>query len=128
LKLLRHILFFILFVIVLAVPPFMLANNGYASLLIPHFWLVFFFLSGLTLVVVIAVLIGQQMDAEKGTQMFLATTVFKILACLVFALIFILKNKLNRYIFVAEFFYIYFLNTAFEIYILLRNLRNQNSR
>jgi hypothetical protein len=106
----------------------MLANNGYTNLLIPHFWLVFFFLSGLTLVVVIAVLTGQQIDVEKGTQMFLAATVFKILACLVFALVFILKNKLNRYIFVADFFYIYFLNTAFEIYILLRNLRNQNSR
>ncbi len=74
------------------------------------------------------VLIGQQIDAEKGTQFFLAATVFKILACLVFALVFLLKNKVNKYVFVADFFYVYFLNTAFEIYSLLRNLRNQNLR
>jgi len=77
-------------------------------------------------VVVITVLLGQQLDAERGAQFFLGATVFKILACLVFALVFLLKNKVNKYVFVADFFYIYFLNTAFEIYTLLRNLRNQN--
>ncbi len=69
---------------------------------------------------------AQQINAEKGAQVFLAATVFKILSCLVFALVFLLKNKVNKYIFVADFFYLYFLNTAFEVYILLRNLRNQN--
>jgi hypothetical protein len=34
----------------------------------------------------------------------------------------------NKYVFVADFFYIYFLNTAFEVYSLLCNLRNQNLR
>jgi hypothetical protein len=126
LKLLRHVLFYLLFVIVLAAPPLWLNYNGHADLLIIHFWLIFSFLSGLTFVVVIAVLMGQQISHERGTQMFLAATVFKILACLVFALVFLLKNRVNKYVFVADFFYIYFLNTAFEIYSLLRNLRNQN--
>jgi hypothetical protein len=43
-------------------------------------------------------------------------------------LIFVMKNSINRYIFAGDFFYIYFLNMAFEIYGLLRNLRNQNLR
>jgi hypothetical protein len=72
--------------------------------------------------------VGQQINAELGAQMFLGATTFKILACLAFAVIFLLKNRVNRYVFVADFFYIYFLNTAFEIYSLLRNLRNQKLR
>ena len=127
-KLVRFILSYLLFVIIIGILPWWLGNNGHADLLIPHFWLVFFFLSGLTLAVVIAVITGQQSDAEKGTQVFLAATVFKILACLVFALVFLLKNKLNKYVFMGDFFYVYFLNMAFEVYSLLCNLRNQNLR
>jgi hypothetical protein len=125
LKLLRPVLFYLLFVIILAVPPVVL-GVGHANLLIPRFWLIFFFLSALTFLVIIMVLIGQQRSAELGTQMFLGATTFKILACLAFALVFLMKNRVNRYVFVADFFYVYFLNTAFEIYSLLRNLRNQN--
>jgi hypothetical protein len=126
LKLFRNVLSYLLFVIILAIPPVWLNNNGHTDLLTPHFWLIFSFLSGLTLVVVIAVLLGQQINAERGAQLFLAATVFKILSCLIFALIFLLKNKVDKYIFVGDFFYVYFLNTAFEIYTLLCNLRNQN--
>jgi len=128
LKLLYNVLFYLLFVVILAVAPLWLAQNGHAELITPHFWLIFFFLSGLTLAVVITVMLGQQIDGERGAQFFLAATVFKILSCLVFALVFLLKNKVNKYVFVADFFYIYFLNMAFEIYTLLRNLRNQNLR
>lgn len=122
------ILSYLLFVMILAALPLWLQYNGHADLLTAHFWLLFFFLSTLTLVVIIAVIKGQQISAERGSQVFLAATVFKILACLVFALVFLLKNKVNKPIFVADFFYIYFLNMAFEVYSLLRNLRNQNLR
>lgn len=125
-NILKNVFFYLLFLAVLAAPPLWLSKNGHANLLTPHFWFIFFFLSGLTLIVVITVLMGQQIDSEKGAQFFLAATVFKILACLVFALVLLLKNKVNKYVFLADFFYVYFLNTAFEIYTLLRNLRNQN--
>ena len=125
-NILKNVFSYLLFLAVLAAPPLWLSKNGHAELLAPHFWLIFFFLSGLTLIVIITVLMGQQIDGERGAQFFLAATTFKILACLVFALVFLLKNKVNKYVFVADFFYIYFLNTAFEIYTLLRNLRNQN--
>jgi len=128
LKLFNKILSYLLFVMFLAIAPLWAQYNGHADLLTQHFWLMFSFLSGLTLVAIVAVIKGQQIDAERGTQVFLGATVFKILACLVFALVLILKNKVNKPIFVADFFYIYFLNMAFEVYSLLRNLRNQNLR
>lgn len=118
------VLRYIIFVIILAVPP-LVVNKDFIT---PHFWLIFFFISALTFLVVIMVSVGQQVNGELGAQMFLGATTFKILACLAFAVIFLLKNKVNKHVFVADFFYVYFLNTAFEIYSLLRNLRNQKLR
>ncbi|MGZ3754471.1 MAG: hypothetical protein ACXVAY_08745 [Mucilaginibacter sp.] len=126
-KLLRPILSYLLFVIILTALPLYIGTI-HADWLTPHFWLIFFFICSLTFLVTIMVSAGQQMNAELGGQMFLATTTFKILACLAFVVIYLLKNKVNKYVFVADFFYIYFLNTAFEVYSLLCNLRNQNLR
>ena len=125
-KIYRTILSFIAFIIVIAIPPVLLNYTGNTDLLAPHFWLLFFFISGLTLIVVAAVLLSQRANSEMYSQVFLAATTFKILACLIFMVIFLRKNHVDKLIFVADFFYIYFLNTAFEVYGLLRNLRNQN--
>ena len=62
------------------------------------------------------------------SEAFLGATVVKILACLIFVLVFLAKNKVEKYVFVGDFFYVYFLNTAFEVYILLRTLRHKISR
>ena len=114
------------FVFILALPPFFLSLSGSANFLVPHFWMMFGFITGLTVLVVAALLVTQKVNPEKFAETFLAATVFKILACLAFLVIFILKNKVNKTAFVGDFFYLYFLNTAFEVYVLLRNLRNQN--
>ncbi len=42
------------------------------------------------------------------------------------ALIYLHKYKVNDVVFVLNYFYLYFLYTAFEIYSLLSNLRVQN--
>lgn len=99
---------------------------GDKSLLIPQFWIIFAFVGALTLLAIIGILAAQAVSPELGTQAFMAATVIKLLACLVFVLVFFLKHKVNRPVFMADFFYLYFLNTGFEIYVLLRNLRNQN--
>ena len=39
---------------------------------------------------------------------------------------FLAKNKVNKYVFLADFFYVYLLNMVFEVYVLLRNLRHKN--
>jgi len=62
------------------------------------------------------------------SQAFLGATTFKLLACLVFVLVFVKKTHPEKYVFVADFMYLYLLNTVFEIYGLLRSLRNQNLR
>jgi hypothetical protein len=98
---------------------------GHADLLTPQFWLIFFFLSGLTLLVVASILIVRQIFPTMFSEAFLGATVFKILGCLVFVLVFLAKNTVNKYVFLGDFFYIYFLNTAFEVYILLRTLRHK---
>jgi len=59
------------------------------------------------------------------SEAFMGATVVKILACLIFVVIFLAKNKVEKYVFIGDFFYTYFLNTIFEVYILLRTLRNK---
>ena len=127
-KILPSIFGYLLFVIMLAILPVTAQHNGYADWLVSNFWLIFFFLSGLTFLVLTSILVVQKKNSEYYVQGFLVATTVKILACLFFIIIFLAKNKVNKYVFLADFFYIYLLNTVFEVYILLRNLRHKNSR
>ncbi|HEY4327256.1 MAG TPA: hypothetical protein VGN20_24935 [Mucilaginibacter sp.] len=127
-KIYQAILFFLWFTFIIAIPPYALINYGHTDLITPQFWLIFFYLSGLTILVVTSILIVRQMYPTMFSEAFLGATVVKILACLIFTVVFLAKNKVDKYIFVADFFYVYFLNTAFEVYILLRTLRNKNLR
>ncbi|ASU32856.1 hypothetical protein MuYL_0956 [Mucilaginibacter xinganensis] len=112
----------------LALPPLYLKYFEDGYLLVPGFWTIFFFISALTLIVFVVVLTVQQKNNEMYAQAFLGATTFKLLACLIFVLIFIKKGRPEKLFFVADFMYLYFLNTVFEIYGLLRTLRNQNSK
>ena len=127
-KVLPSILSYLAFVILLAIMPVAAQHNGYADWLVANFWLIFFFLSGLTFLVLTTILVVQQKNEEYYVQAFLAATTVKILACLVFIVVFLMKNKVNKYVFLADFFYTYLLNMVFEVYVLLRNLRHKNLR
>jgi hypothetical protein len=124
----KKIIPFLVFSILLAVPPLLLIYTGNNNWLIPGFWLLFAFVGGLTLAALVGVLMSQNGPPETYTQVFMGATVFKLLACLVFVLVYTLNNKVDKPVFIVNFMYLYFLNTGFEIYILLRNLRNQNLR
>lgn len=124
-KIYQALLFYIWFTLIIAIPPFALNKYGHTDLLISDFWLIFFFLSGLTLLVVASILIVRQMFPTMFSEAFMGATVVKILGCLIFVVIFLAKNKVNKYVFLGDFFYVYFLNTAFEVYILLRTLRHK---
>jgi len=124
-KIYHALLFYIWFTFIIAIPPFALNEYGHADLLTPEFWLIFFFLSGLTLLVVASILIVRQMFPTMFSEAFMGATAAKILGCLIFVVIFLAKNKVNKYVFLGDFFYVYFLNTAFEVYILLRTLRHK---
>lgn len=119
---------YLIFVLLIAIPPAVLIYTGQTEYIIVKFWLLFGYLSALTLVVIITVLFVQQKNAESYAPAFLAATTVKILGTLFFVLFFLRKNHVEKFSFAADFFYVYFLNTAFEVYGLLRNLRNQNLR
>ena len=125
-KIYKPVLNFVIFTGLLAVLPLLAVFTGNSNWLIPGFWGIFFFMSILTLLVIITVLIAKHKNDELFAQAFLAGTTFKLLACLTFVFIFIRKNHPEKMVFMLDFMYLYFLNTVFEIYGLLRNLRNQN--
>jgi hypothetical protein len=128
LKIYKVLISFLVFTCLIAVPPLLLQYFDDGALLIPNFWTIFFFISILTLIIIAVVLVVQQKNNEMYAAAFLGATTFKLLACLIFVLVFIKKNNPEKVNFVVDFMYLYFLNTVFEIYGLLRNLRNQNSR
>ena len=127
-KVLPSIFAYLGFVLLLSIMPVAAQHNGYADWLVANFWLIFFFLSGLTFLVITAILVVQKKNKEHYVQAFLICTTVKILACLVFIIVFLAKNKVNKYVFLADFFYVYLLNMVFEVYVLLRNLRHKNLR
>lgn len=127
-KIVPVILFFLVFTLIIALPPAVLQYSGTTGLLNPGFWMIFLFMSALTLAVLMLMLIVYQKNAEYFAQAFLGGTTIKILASLIFIFVFLANNKVNKLVFVADFFYIYLLNTGFEIYVLLRNLRHKNLR
>ncbi|UOE50222.1 hypothetical protein MTO98_03945 [Mucilaginibacter sp. SMC90] len=124
-KLRTVILLFVLLAVIIALPPFLLSRSSYAGWIDPHFWLIFGFITGLTFITTISILIVAKINQEIYAQTFLAATMVKLLTCMFFCLFFLVKIKVNGVIFIANFFYVYFFNLVFEIYGLLRTLRNQ---
>ncbi len=85
-------------------------------------------MSALTLLVLSIMLIVDKKNPDYFAQAFLGGTTLKILAALAFIFIFRAKNHVDKAVFLGDFMYIYLLNTVFEVYILLRNLRLKNLR
>ena len=127
-KTITVIIYFILFTIVIALPPVLLQQTGNGSWLDAGFWTLFIFMAVLTLLLLAGMVTAYHKKPEYFAQAFLAGTTLKILLCFAFIFVFLRYNKVNKLVFLADFFYIYLLNTVFEIYVLLRNLRHKNLR
>jgi len=96
------------------------------QLLVKNFWVVFGFIAGITYIAYMLVDIGIKRDPEVGIMAIMGSIAVKMIFCMAFVLVYIIKAKGNGRLFVLNFFSVYFLFTAFEIYCLLRNLRHQN--
>lgn len=96
------------------------------TVLIPKFWVVFGTIALLTLIAFMLSWMGIKKGAEVSVFAILGGIVMKLLFCMVFVLVYLLKFKVNDIQFVVNFFSLYFLYTGFEVYCLLRNLRHQN--
>ena len=127
-KILPSVFSFLLFIVIIAIPPALLQYTGNTSLLAANFWTAFIFMSALTLLLVAGMLAAKQKNQEYFTAAFLGGTTIKLLACLIFIFVFVARNSINKHVFLVDFIYIYLLNTAFEIYVLLRNLRHEKLR
>ena len=122
------IIYFIIFTAAIAIPALALQQTGNGSVIDGSFWSLFAFMSILTLLVLMAMVVVYHKNPDYFAQAFLGATTVKILACFIFIFIFLRNNKINKSIFPVDFLYIYLLNTAFEVYVLLRNLRHKNLR
>jgi hypothetical protein len=69
--------------------------------------------------------IGLKAGGDNQAFIMLAAIVIRLLFSMFFVLFYLSNVKVNGLLFIANFFSIYFLFTAFEIYCLLRNLRHQ---
>lgn len=118
---------FIIFTMITVVLPVLLQLFK-PEYLIPGFWKLFVLFGLLTLLICVSCILGNRKSNSTGTQIFLIATVVKLLLCLFFVVIYLQYNPVNALHFVACFFYLYILNTVFEISTLLRNLRLQNQK
>ena len=100
--------------------------NPQDTVLIPKFWVVFGTIAFLTLIAFILSWLGIKKGTDVSVFAILGGIVMKLLFCMVFVLVYLLKFKVNDIQFVVNFFSLYFLYTGFEVYCLLRNLRHQN--
>ncbi len=124
----RFFILFFLFNLGLAAGP-LLVNffSPQSALLIPRFWVLFCFFSGLTLIIFLTGFYMGRISIKASGQALLGGITLRLLFCMVIALVYISNFKVEPVSFMVNFFYLYFFNTVFEIYCLLRNLRNQNT-
>jgi hypothetical protein len=86
----------------------------------PVFILFFFVIS---ILVYIICMFGLKKEADSSVFIVLGAVVVKLLLSMVFALIFIYGNRIDKVGFLISFFLPYFIYSTFEIYTLLYNLR-----
>ena len=102
------------------------ALNPDNTVLVPKFWVIFGFIGVLTLIAYFGSLLGLKKGGQTSVLVTMGSLVLKMLFSMSFALVYLLKFKVNSVHFGLEFFSIYFFFTAFEVYALLCNLRHQN--
>lgn len=129
LSLLRFFTLFLIFLLVLAAIPLLVDHYFPADqLLIPNFWVLFGFFSGLTLIIFLTAYIMAGISNKASGHALLGGMTIRFLFCMIIALVYISNFRVEPLKFLINFFYLYFFNTVFEIYCLLRNLRNQNTK
>jgi hypothetical protein len=103
--------------------------NPTVHILIPGFWHIFLFTALITLVTYLIAWLGIRKGGDTSMYGIMGSITLKLFIYLGFILIYIYKvGVTNRGLFMLDFFSLYLFFTVFEIYSLLRNLRNQNSK
>ncbi len=95
------------------------------QLFVPKFWLIFGFLASITYSAYALVAVGIKRDPQMGVSAIMGAITVKLLFSMVFVLVYSQKVHSDTTIFLIDFFSLYLLFSAFEIYCLLFNLRHQ---
>ena len=121
----RFIIYFILFIFFLAIPP-LVAQYFFPieGLLIPKFWLLFWIFAILTFSIYSFAYWRMSISINASGQALLGSITIKLLICTLIAFLYISENTVDPIKFIINFFYLYFLHTVFELYCLLCNLHN----
>ena len=121
----RFIIYFILFIFFLAIPP-LVAQYFFPieGLLIPKFWLLFWIFAILTFSIYSFAYWRMSISINASGQALLGSITIKLLICTLIAFLYISENTVDPIKFIINFFYLYFFHTVFEIYCLLCNLHN----
>jgi hypothetical protein len=123
----KYYIYFLVFNLLLGIPPLIIQKYYTASnLIIPHFWDLFALFAVMNLVIHIlnhTGIIKSNAGAVKG---FMGGTFLKFFVWMIVIFVYTSKIQVNAPKFMGNFFYLYLFNTVFEIYCLLLNLRNQN--
>ncbi len=122
----RFVIYFILFNIVLSLPP-LFAQYYFAdeTILIPRFWGLFAIFSVLTFSIYMIASWRMSISDRSSGQALLGSVTIKLLFCMILAFVYLSGNTVEPVRFLLNFFYLYLFHTVFEIYCLLCNLRNQ---
>ncbi|MCX2432894.1 MULTISPECIES: hypothetical protein [unclassified Pedobacter] len=118
-----YFIFVGILIAIIAVLPMIFPEK---QLFVKNFWVVFGFMAGITYIAYTLVDIGIKRDPEVGVMAIMGSIAVKMIFCMAFVLVYSIKAKGNGLLFALNFFSVYLLFTAFEIYCLLRNLRHQN--
>jgi len=125
----KFIFYYILYTVLLGGIALLLPHLfPMAEILAQKFWLIFGFMSGLTFVACLLAFTGIKRNPQTGIQAIMGAITIKLLFSMAFVLIYSLNQPERGFVFVINFFSIYLLFTLFEIYALLRNLRDQNKK
>ena len=128
-KISQYLKYFILFNILVALPPgYMQLSQGGKNVLIPYFWQLFTAFASLNLITFLLIYWKLPNNSEGSVMALMGSVAIKLLLWMIVVFIYIQNIKVGATNFILDFFYLYLLNSVFEIYCLLRNLRNQNLR
>lgn len=126
-KLDRYFKYFIVFNILLALPPsFIQLRYPHQNIIIPYFWQLFAAFAILNLLVYVLSYWGRLRSNSGSVKGFIGGTGFKFLLWMIIVFAYTSLVKVDSTKFLIDFFYLYLFNSVFEIYCLLRNLRVQN--
>lgn len=101
---------------------FQMTVPHYASPALPFIVLFFFGLSLFTIFIVLRPL--KQNDNKKMVSRYLLSRIIKFVSCLLFLLIYVIVNKVDRWNFAGAFMIIYFAYSVFEVFLLKKEQKS----